>query len=62
MSRKESFGKFKADEVRDYFEQVGFELEEDHWREIGLGRMATKLKYSRRPRELRMWWSDKSDG
>ena len=56
MCRKESCGNYTADELRDYFEEVGFELEEDHWREIGLGRTATKLEYSRRPRKLRMWW------
>ena len=56
LRRKESCGKYTADELRDYFEEVGFELEDDHWREIGLGRTATKLKYSRRTRQLRMWW------
>ena len=56
LRRKESCGNYTADQLRDYFEEVGFELEEDHWREIGLGRTATKLKYSRGPRKLRMWW------
>ena len=63
-SQEESLSRKKAGSKRmrsDYFEQAGFELEEDHRREIGLGRMAIKLKYSRKPRELRMWWSDKTD-
>ena len=56
LSRKESCGNYTADQLRDYFEEVGFELEEDHWREIGLGRKAIELKYSRRLRKLRIWW------
>ena len=41
LSRREYCGTFSAEQLRDYFEEVGFELEEDHWREIGLGRTAS---------------------
>ena len=30
-------GTYSAEHLRDYFESVDFELDEDHWREIGLG-------------------------
>ena len=33
-------GTYSAEHLRDYFESVDFELEEDHWREIGAGRTA----------------------
>ena len=33
-------GTYSAMNLRDYFESVGFELEEDHWRELGLGYLA----------------------
>jgi hypothetical protein len=33
-------GTYSAEYLRDYFESVDFELEEEHWREIGLGRLS----------------------
>jgi hypothetical protein len=33
-------GTYSAEHLRDYFESVDFELDEVHWREIGLGRKA----------------------
>lgn len=30
-------GTYSAEQLRDYFESVDFDLDEDHWREIGLG-------------------------
>ena len=40
LSYREYCGTFAADELRNYFEDVAFELDEDHWRELGLGRIA----------------------
>lgn len=33
-------GTYSVENLRDYFESVDFDLEEDHWREIGAGRTA----------------------
>jgi hypothetical protein len=33
-------GTYSAEHLRDYFESVDFELDENHWREIGAGRTA----------------------
>ena len=40
LSYREYCGTFEVDQLRDYFEEVNFELEEDQWRAIGLGREA----------------------
>ena len=33
-------GTYSAEHLRDYFKAVSFELEEEHWREIGLGHLS----------------------
>lgn len=33
-------GTYSAESLRDYFESVSFDLEEEHWREIGLGHLS----------------------
>jgi len=43
LSYREYCGTFEAEELRDYFEEVGFELDEEQWLEIGLGRGAELL-------------------
>ena len=40
LCRREYCGTFEADELRDYFDDVGFYLDDEEWREMGLGRMA----------------------
>ena len=52
LSRREYCGTFSAEQLRDYFEEVGFELEEDHWREIGVGRTASIHEFERK---LKKW-------
>ena len=37
-------GTYSAEYLRDYFESVSFELEEGHWREIGLGHLSEVIK------------------
>ena len=48
-------GTYSAEHLRDYFESVDFELDEVHWREIGLGYPAEviALEYYRK-REIKI--------
>jgi len=43
LHRREYCGTFSADQLRDYFDGVGLELDESHWLGIGLGRCAELL-------------------
>ena len=40
LNYREYCGTFEVDQLRDYFEEVEFDLEEGQWRKIGLGRKA----------------------
>ena len=37
LSRREYAGTFTPDELRQYFEEVGFYMDDQDWREYGLG-------------------------
>ena len=37
LSRREYAGTFTPDELRQYFEEVGFHMDDQDWREDGLG-------------------------
>jgi len=40
-------GTFKPDELHDYFDRVGFYLEEWQWLDMGLAYTATILKFNK---------------
>ena len=45
LSHREYCGTYQADELRDYFEGVQFELDEKDLLEIGLGRTAARFSF-----------------
>jgi len=46
LSRREYSGTFTVHQLREMFEEVEFFLEEDHWRELGLGWCATVIQFA----------------
>ena len=45
LSYREYCGTFEVEELRTYFEEVDFNLDEDQWREMGLGRAADIVQF-----------------
>lgn len=56
LSYREYCGTYEVDELRAYFEEVDFDLEEDRWREMGLGLTADVIGFY--PRQSRLKHSE----
>ena len=52
LSHREYCGTYQADELRDYFEGVQFELDEKDWLEIGLGRTAARFSFLTKAKKI----------
>ena len=55
LSYREYCGTYEVDELRTYFEEVDFDLEEDHWREMGLGRAADLVQFVSNSSKTMKW-------
>ena len=55
LSYREYCGTYEVDELRTYFEEVDFDLEEDHWREMGLGRAADIVQFEPNSSKTMKW-------
>ena len=55
LSYREYCGAYEVDELRTYFEEVDFDLEEDHWREMGLGRAADLVQFESNSSKIMKW-------
>ena len=55
LSYREYCGTYEVDELRTYFEEVDFDLEEDQWREMGLGRAADLVQFVSNSSKTMKW-------
>ena len=56
LSKRQYAGTFKPDELHDYFDQAGFQLEDWQWRDMGLAYTAEIIGFE----EERRWRKDNS--
>ncbi|MDD9960184.1 MAG: hypothetical protein OXU66_14790 [Gammaproteobacteria bacterium] len=55
LSYREYCGTYEVDELRAYFDDVDFNLEEDRWREMGLGLAADIFQFELNRAETMKW-------
>jgi len=55
LSYREYCGTYEVEELRTYFDEVDFDLEEDHWREMGLGRAADIVQFEPNRAKTMKW-------
>ncbi len=55
LSFREYCGTYEVEELRAYFEQVGFNLDEDQWREMGLGCAADIVQFEANRAKTMKW-------
>jgi hypothetical protein len=53
LSVREYNGIWGVNELRNYFEEINFELSEDEWLWMGLGRGAELIVFPQKPRKIR---------
>ena len=55
LSYREYCGTYEVDQLRTYFDEVDFDLEEDQWREMGLGLTADIVQFELNRAETMKW-------
>ena len=55
LNYREYCGTYEVDQLRTYFDEVDFDLEEDQWREMGLGRAADIVQFEPNRAETMRW-------
>jgi len=55
LSYREYCGTYEVDQLRTLFDEVDFDLEEDHWREMGLGRAADLVQFVSNSSKTMKW-------
>ena len=55
LSYREHCGTYEVEELRAYFEEVDFNLDEDRWRVMGLGRSADIVQFEPNRAETMRW-------